>query len=66
MTISQAKTGAIVETLHFGVPSGNLYRLAEPAQWGDYVYAWRPFRQGKIRLAGWNKCRVLNDYEGSF
>ena len=66
MTISQVKPGTVVETLHWGTPSGNVYRVAARAGWGEYVYAYRASRQGKTRIPAHVDCRVLDDFDGSF
>lgn len=59
-TVKDFKPGDIVETLSSsGVPTGNVYRIAENVRWRSAVYAWRNHRQGKTIIGTDAPCRQL-------
>ena len=59
MKVKECKQGEVVESILFGRPTGNIYRVAGPTGIGISVYAWRNFRQGKVVLSGDLNCRVI-------
>ena len=58
MTIADCKTGSIVETLHGGLPTGNVYRVENVCD-NNRRYAWQSFRQGKVKLHVSVSCRLV-------
>jgi hypothetical protein len=60
MTVADCKPGDIIETVHFGIPSGNIYRIGQPISMGaSHVKAWREFKQGRVNLHKSNPCRIV-------
>lgn len=55
-----APKGAVVETLTFGVPSGNLYKIVRYDELIDKVHARKRFTGDKITIHPECKCRIVD------
>ena len=60
-TVRDVPYGTIVETLCYGNPTGNIYKVCEFSAVVGKRYAWKAYRAGRVSLHASVECRVLTD-----
>jgi hypothetical protein len=64
LTIADVEDGAIVETLIFGKPTGNLYKIGALA-YAKHRYGWCRFIGERRPIHTAVKCRLVTDWRSN-